>query len=137
MQHTLLRDNQIANIALLLDHWPRVETEAGLRLAAENVNDGESMAWIAARRGRGDVLRLLEERGFPVKMEGVRALVAACALGDGDAARKIVAERPELLNELREKGGNLLSDFAGNGNVEGLRLLLDLGLDVTMTTRRG
>jgi len=67
----------------------------------------------------------------------VRALVAACALGDEVEARRIAAERPELLDQLREKGGNLLSDFAGNGNVEGLRLLLDLGLDVGMTTPRG
>ena len=136
-QHTLLRDNWLQNTAMQLDHWPMVEVDGVLKPAPEVVNHDESMAWIAARRGRGDVLRLLRERGFPVVLDGVRGLVAACALGDEAEARRIAAERPELLDQLREKGGNLLSDFAGNGNVEGLRLLLNLGLDVGMTTRRG
>src|SRR5262249_52206992 len=37
---------------------------------------------------------------------------------------------PSLLHELRRQGGQLLAQFAGNGSIHGVRLLLDLGIDV-------
>jgi len=130
VQHTILRDNYVDNIALQLDYWPHVATESGRKPAAENVRHGESMAWIAARRGRGDVLELLEQRGFAVELAGAQGLIAACAKSDAVRVQTIVAREPELVRELVAYGGVLLADFAGNGNVDGMRLLLELGVDV-------
>jgi ankyrin repeat protein len=42
-----------------------------------------------------------------------------------------------LIDELLAEGGTLLSQFAGNGNTEGVRPLLDLGVDVRATYRQG
>src|SRR4029077_15903514 len=50
LQHAVQRDNARENIELLLDHGA----------------DGKSAVTVAARRGRGDVLALLERRGVSV-----------------------------------------------------------------------
>jgi ankyrin repeat protein len=129
LQHTVLRDNSIDNIALQLNYWPYVQDGPGRRLAPENVREGESMAWIAARRGRGDVLDLLERRGFAVELAGVQRVIAACARGEAAAVTLLAEAEPGLRAELAAEGGRLLAEFAGNGNVEGIRLLLELGID--------
>ena len=126
IQHTLLRDNDIDNITMQLDHWPKTDG----RVETENVRHGESMAWIAARRGRRDVLELLGQRGFPIELTGAQALIAACARGDRAEATAIAQHDPSALHQLKFGAGILLAEFAGNGNVEGLGILLDLGLDV-------
>jgi ankyrin repeat protein len=85
---------------------------------------------MAARRGRGDVLGLFEQRGFVLNLESVDRLIAACAKGDREAIGTIAAQEPQLVQELLPQGGTLLAEFAGNDNVEGLRRLLDLGVSV-------
>ena len=95
----------------------------------KNLHNGKSAASIAARRGRGDVLRLLAERGFDLKLEGAERLIAACAMADDAAIGALVAAEPHLAVDLLAEGGTLLTEFAGNGNTEGVRRLLDLGVD--------
>ena len=109
----LLRDNSLEIIELLLDHGENPALAAG----------GVSAIGLAARRGRGDVLDLFERRGIAINLEGVERLAAACA---GHA--KTGAE-PQALAELKARGGQFLAEFAGNGNTEGVRFLLDLGID--------
>src|SRR5262249_27690767 len=92
---------------------------------------------IAARRGRGDVLDLLERRGVPLGLGGVDRLIAACARGDADGIRSVTIEGPGLVGELLGEGGTLLAEFAGNGNSGGGRSLLDLGVDVDAVYARG
>jgi hypothetical protein len=75
---------------------------------------------IAAHRGRGDVLRLFEQRGIPLILDTTFQIIAACAKGE------LQTTTPPL--ELLTHGGIVLSKFAGNGNVEGLRALLSLGI---------
>jgi ankyrin repeat protein len=103
--------------------------------------DGRTALQMAARRGRGDALRLFEERGFALNLEGdlkgVDALIAACALGDREAAQALASREPQLLTELVVDGGALLAEFAGNSNVEGMRCLLDLGVGVDAPYREG
>lgn len=120
LQQALRRDNAIENIAVLLDHG------ADPTPAAE----GKSAVGLAARRGRGDVLELFERRGISVELRGVEQLIAACARNDASAVHAIVDGKPQLVRELLADGGKLLAEFAGNGNTEGVRRLLDLGLDV-------
>ncbi len=129
LHHTLRRDNRLANIALLLDH--------GGDPSLKNVHNGKSAASIAARRGRGDVLRLLAERGFHPTLEGAERLIAACAMADDAAIGTLLAAEPSLAADLVAEGGTLLTEFAGNGNTEGVRRLLDVGVDAGALFREG
>ena len=127
IHHALARDNDLAIVELLLDHGadPMV------------VANGMSAAARAARRGRGDVLESLVRRGAPFELRGVERLIAACARNDAAAVQSIAAREPELVRELLAEGGKLLAEFAGNGNTDGVRHLLDLGVDVAARFREG
>jgi hypothetical protein len=98
--------------------------------------DGRSAIAIAARRGRGDALRLFEQRGTPFALYGVDRLIAACAKGDRQSIERLVASEPHLVEELIREGGTLLAELASNGNVDGLRCLLDLGVSPSALTVR-
>jgi ankyrin repeat protein len=115
--HALARDNSLEMIELLLDH--------GADFTA--VHHGRSGIALAARRGRADVLDLFARRGIPLALQGVDRLIAACAT-NADEARSIAQREPELVSQVRAEGGRLLAEFAGNGNTDGVRRLLDLGV---------
>jgi hypothetical protein len=117
--HAVKRDNWLPAIELLLDHGGDVTVKNKY---------GFTAAELAARRGRGDVLRLLAERGIDPKLEGVNSLIAACAQADDAAIRAQLAQKPELQTELVAAGGTLLAQFAGNGNAEGMKRLMELGV---------
>lgn len=124
LHQSLRRDNGLIMIELLLDH--------GANPALTNRED-LSATQIAARRGRGDVLRLFEQLNFkrdlhrPV-FQGLDQLIAACALADRAAIHTITTHQPHLITELLAQSGTLLAEFAGNANVEGIHALLDLGV---------
>jgi ankyrin repeat protein len=119
LHHAMKRDNWVGTIALLLDHGG----DATLK------NDrGFSAAELAARRGRGDVLKLFAERGIDPKLEGVHRMEAACAMADDAAIQALLKQEPGLQAELMELGGTLLAQFAGNGNVDGMKRLMELGV---------
>jgi ankyrin repeat protein len=128
LHQALRRDNGLIIIELLLDH--------GANFALET-RDGRSAVVIASRRGRGDVLELLERRGIALELHGGERLIAACAQGDREAIDPIVAQEPQLLEELLAHGGTLLAEFAGNDNAAGLRCLLDLGVSADALYEEG
>jgi hypothetical protein len=129
LHHALRRDNALPAIEMLLDH--------GARPALKNSRDGKSAVEMAARRGRGDVLSLFKQRGLPAELNGIEKLIGACALGDREAIGLLVEQQPVLKPQLIAEGGTLLAEFAGNGNVEGLRCLLDLGVSAGALFREG
>jgi ankyrin repeat protein len=129
LHHSLRRDNGLIMIEMLLDH--------GADPAIRNIHDGRTATSIAARRGRGDVLALLERRGIAPNLDGADRLIAACAKGDREVVRVIAGEESALVPELLAKGGTLLAEFAGNDNVGGIRCLLDLGVSVSSLYREG
>jgi ankyrin repeat protein len=129
LHQTLRRDNDLANIEVLLDH--------GADPTLENLWDGRSAVAIAARRGRGDVLRLFQRRGIPVELQGVEQLIAACARNDAPLVRSIKESDPELVAGLLAQGGTLLVEFAGTANTDGVRHLLDLGVPVGALYKEG
>jgi ankyrin repeat protein len=129
LHHALRRDNALSIIELLLDR--------GANPALQNTRDARSATAMAARRGRGDVLAVFEKRGIPLDLHGVDRLIAACAKGDRDAISLLVASNPQLSQELIAEGGTLLAEFASNGNVEGLRCLLGLGVSATALYAQG
>jgi Ankyrin repeats (many copies) len=99
--------------------------------------DGTLSAALAVRTGRADVLDLFAQRGFPVVLTGDDVFLAACARGEVAAARGFVAGEPGLVARLQSSEGALVADFAGAGNTEGVRLLLDLGFDLDSRTSQG
>ncbi len=129
LHHALRRDNHINIIELLLDH--------GADPALKNARDGRSATAMAARRGRGDVLALLESRGISLDLDEVDRLIAASARDDREAILALSMGEPTLVTELIAQGGTLLAEFAGVGNVPGLRNLLDLGVDAASLYRDG
>ena len=127
LHHALARDNELRMIPLLLDRGANPTGVSGDLTAVAR----------AAREGRGDVLALLEQRGLPVELHGVDRLVAACARGDAAAVRAIADAEPHLVDEVLTMGGELLAKFAGTDNPAGVRLLLDLGVDVAAPFAEG
>ncbi|MFO0892485.1 MAG: ankyrin repeat domain-containing protein [Isosphaeraceae bacterium] len=128
LHNALISDNAIEVIQSLLDHGadPNLPGDSGHGRRGA-VRTGTS---IAARRGRRDVLEALEGRGMPVVLEGVDRLVAACARDDSAAIRAIADAEPGLVAALVAEGGELLAEFAGNGNTRGVGHLLDLGVGI-------
>jgi ankyrin repeat protein len=129
LQQAVRRDNRLENIALLLDHG----ADPTLKIA----HNETTATLMAVRRGRGDVLALLAERGIDPKLEGVDRLIAACASADEATIRVMASQDPHLMKELVAEGGTLLGAFAGNGNAEGVRCLLDLGIHAGAISREG
>lgn len=120
-QQAVLRDNSVETFEVLLDHG----------------GDGKSAIAMAARRGRGDLLELFERRGFAVELHGVEQLIAASARNDAERIQAIVAREPQLVSQVLAEGGKLLAEFAGVGNTNGVRHLLDLGVDVRARFNEG
>jgi ankyrin repeat protein len=129
LHQALRRDNDLKNIELLLDH--------GADPTLGNHLDGKSAIAMAARRGRGDVLAALQRRGILIELHGVERLIAACALNDSASVRSITEREPEFVRELVAQGGTLLAEFAGTANTDGVRQLLDLGVDVAALYKEG
>jgi ankyrin repeat protein len=129
LHHALARSNGCALIELLLDHRadPLLTSEQG----------GLTGVALAAREGRGDVLRLFAQRGVSIELRGVDRLIAACALDDTETVQALVAQHPALTKGALAIGGELLAKFAGNGNTAGVRQLLDLGVDVAAPFTEG
>ena len=120
IHQALRRDNALPIVERLLDAGadPFVEWK------------GLSGVAMAARFGRGDVLELLESRGFPLAFSGMLRLAAACARKDEAQVRELASREPALVEEVVANAGELLGEFAGVGNADGVRLLLDLGAPV-------
>jgi len=135
--HAVLRDNSSEILEILLEHGADPTLIAERPDTRQTAGSAMSGAAMAARRGRGDVLELIERRGIPIELQGVELLIAACARNDSAKVRAIVEQEPELVRELVTQGGKLLAEFAGVGNTDGVRHLLDLGVDVNAVTEEG
>lgn len=130
LQHAAMRDNSLEIVSLMLDHGGdpvRVSDTPG---RSRNLSGTRSAVDIAAYRGRRDLLDLFEQRGFPVGLSGAAALVSACACNDAQKISDVKDREPHVAREVVADGGRVLSLFAGNGNVEGIQRLLDLGVEV-------
>jgi ankyrin repeat protein len=128
LHHALGRNTALHHFELLLDH--------GADPSSTNA-DGHTAFAVAARMGRGDVLALFEQCGFSATLDVDDAFLAACARAGRMRARALLAADPDLASRLQPQHGTLLAEFAGAGNTEGVRLLLDLGFDIAACGRRG
>jgi ankyrin repeat protein len=125
-QHSIRRDNGLVMIAMFLDH--------GADPYLRHAQDQRNAFQMAAYHGRGDILAELERRGFASNYDGptpaLDALVAACALAHRPQVQGLIARNPDLRQQLIDLGGGLLARFAGAANLDGVRVLLDLGIPV-------
>jgi ankyrin repeat protein len=135
--HAVQRDNSSEIIEVLLEHGADPTLVAQQSDPTQSVDSAMSGVAMAARRGRGDVLELIERRGIPIELQGVERLISACARNDVAGMRAIAEQEPVLVRELLAQGGKLLAEFAGVGNTDGVRQLLDLGVDVNAVTEDG
>ncbi len=128
LHQAVRRDNSLPMIQLLLDHGadPSLPNRDGLTAIA-----------IATRRGRAGALDLFERRGIPIALTGADALLAACARDQPEAIRLLTAAEPQLKSEVIQHGGTLLAQFAGVGNLAGVRNLLALGISPAVLYREG
>jgi len=131
LHNAVLRDNALEICAVLLDHGADPLLLADHPDPWDRSFSRRSAVAMAARRGRGDVLELFARRGFPIALQGVEQLLAACARNDVTALRTIAGREPELVRQVVAEGGRVLAEFAGVGNADGVRHLLDLGVPVT------
>ncbi len=138
IHNAVLRDNDIKIFEVLLEHGadPTLVAERPER-AQVAASAGKSAVAMAVRRGRGDVLELFERRGISIELLGVERLIAACARKDASSVRAIAQSEPQLVREIVAEGGKLLAEFAGVGNTEGVRQLLELGVDARTVYKEG
>ncbi len=129
LHQSLRRDNSLEIVQAILDH--------GADPHLRNLQNNQSGISMAARRGRNDVLLAMQQRGISIELQGVERLITACAMNDAESIHALVKDGSALVQQLREQGGTLLSEFAGNGNTEGVRHLLDLGVDVAARYKEG
>jgi hypothetical protein len=130
LHNAILSDNDLSIVELLLDHGANPAAIATRPERGSTQPGSRTAIAMAARRGRGDVLDAFARRGVPLALDGLDRLLAACAQHDDRRAQALVTEAPHLIDELRVDGGRWLAAFAGVGNTDGVRLLLDLGVDV-------
>ena len=74
---------------------------------------------------------MFERRGIPIALRGADRLIAACARNDLAVVHGLAEGEPDLVRDVVARGGQLLAEFAGTWNTEGVGHLLDLGVPVT------
>ncbi|HEU0141306.1 MAG TPA: ankyrin repeat domain-containing protein [Bryobacteraceae bacterium] len=128
LHQAVRRDNSLTIIEYLLDY--------GADSSLPD-RDGFSAIAIAAHRGHGAALDLFERRGAAIPLAGVDALLAACARDRQETILSLITAEPQLRTLIIEHGGTLLAQFAGVGNLAGVRTLLDLGVSPAALYREG
>ncbi len=79
---------------------------------------------VAAQFGHDDTLAAMRTFATPVQ-----ALRLACRRTDGNAARALVREHPDLVSSLSAQDHRAITDAAWDGNAPAVALMLELGFD--------
>jgi ankyrin repeat protein len=81
----------------------------------------------AVRTGQGQLADLLARHGASTAMTAIDEFLAACRRADRAAATAVLAASPDLAGRLTVEDHRVLTDAAGHGHTEAVRLILDLG----------
>lgn len=111
----------------------RILLEHGADANARSMYTNRSCYAMALMGDHQEILELLRARGATSsELEGHDAFVAACHRDDRELVRELVAQHPEYLEDAQP-----LVDAARAGNLQVLRLLLDLGMDANGEDKHG
>lgn len=88
------------------------------------IGSGLSPLQVAARFGHEDALEVMRAFASPRQR-----FLAACAVGRGDEARRILAEAPGLVAQLTPEEQRILPDAAWAADASAVALMLELGFD--------
>ena len=64
-----------------------------------------------------------------VELDSTKRFVAACMSADGETARMLLEEEPDLIEQTQAADPQLLVDAAGSNRLAAVRLMLELGFD--------
>lgn len=110
--------------------------------AAVRMRDAGAIRDLLARHE--EIRPLVNEPLSAVRIRAMRTvatprqrLLAALADGDSDAARELLAARPDPLATLTPEDGRLLAEAATAGHTRAVELMLDLGFDPAATDADG
>jgi len=92
--------------------------------------DGSSPARLAMRQGRTELAELLERYGAHDRTTEVDHFLAACIHADRRQAQDLLRDHPDLLHRLSDEDRGCMVDAAEYGNIEAVRLMLELGFPV-------
>ncbi len=81
----------------------------------------------AVRTGQGQLADLLARHGASTAMTAIDEFLAACRRADRAAVTAVLAAKPDLAGQLTAEDHRVLTDAAGHGHTEAVRLMLDLG----------
>jgi ankyrin repeat protein len=133
LHNAVVSDNGIEIVRAMLDAGADPTLPNERDAAASARGRGRTAVAMAAWNGRKDLLDLFAERGFAMRLDGIEELVAACARADDAEIAAIAARDPDAPRVVRSLGADVLAPFARTGNIEGVRRLLDLGVDPAAT----
>jgi ankyrin repeat protein len=89
--------------------------------------DGQSAYRLALRQGRTEVADLLGSRGAQDDATDIDRFLAACVRADRPEAERHLFRRPGLVDDLTVEDHKAIAHAADHGNLEAVRLMLDLG----------
>jgi ankyrin repeat protein len=90
---------------------------------------------LAMRQGRPEVVELLTRSGAHDQVTEIDRFLAACIHADRRQAQDLLRDHPDLLDRLSDEDRGSMIDAAEYGNIEAVRLMLELGFP--MSTRAG
>ncbi len=120
LQSAIVRGNSLAIIRCLLEHGADPNTPG---------KSGNART-LAARYGRGDIIRTFESTEQELPLGVKDQLLSACATGNRAEFQRLAEKNSDVITKIKSEGGFLLSEYAGSGNCDGLLLLRELGCDI-------
>jgi ankyrin repeat protein len=91
---------------------------------------GMSVFQMAALRGRRDVIDLIAARGAVDDLSETQRFLYALATANAEQARAALARYPGMIANLSDEESLTINAAAGQGNLEAVRLMIDLGMPI-------
>jgi ankyrin repeat protein len=121
LHHAVIRGRGGEFVDLLVQH--------GVNLEARD-EKGKTAYELACRYGNNSAAKALARHGANTDLSSTEQFLAACARADEAAVRAIIAEQPNIVSTLGMGDKRVMADMAMFNNVEAVRLMLEIGMDV-------